>query len=100
MDAHALAAQYRKTWLTLMGLAALSVLISYLPLGATALTLLIFSVALVKVGIVMARFMHFEAKQWLISGVIGSALFLLVAMVVLMWLDFVGVDSGPQMLGQ
>ncbi len=99
MSSNQLSIQYRNTWLTLMGLAALSVVISLLGMGGTLTTLLIFGVALIKTSLVMARFMHFERKHLVIAGVMGSALFLLVAMVVLMWLDFVGVDNGPQMMG-
>ena len=90
--------KYRSTWLILLGLLGLSLLGSALHLGHVATTLLVFGVALVKAGLVLRRFMHFEPKQAFIALALASPLFLLVAMVVLLWLDFVGVPSGPQLM--
>jgi caa(3)-type oxidase subunit IV len=100
MDGIAHESLYRKTWLTLTGLALGSVVLSKLGLSQHALVALIFLVALSKALLVLKNFMHFGKREWIAALSLASPLILLAIMLGLMFIDFVGVKSGAEMLAQ
>ncbi len=93
-----LESRYRVVWLVLLGLMGLSVAASSMGMSYPALTAFIFLVAAVKATLVMREFMHFKGAPIAIILAVASPIFLFVAMLVLMYPDFVGVRSGAEFL--
>ena len=74
-DAHA-APSDRTVWFWLMGLMALSVVVSALEIGQGLTTLVVFGAATVKALLVVLYFMHLKFERLLVVGLVVSPLVL------------------------
>ena len=60
---------YVTIWGWLMALAVLGVLLASVPIGKTAVLVLVFAVATLKAGLVARNYMHLKAEHMLIYGI-------------------------------
>ena len=80
---------YVAIWVWLVVLMVAGVLATRLPLGKSAVIILIFAIATVKAVLVALNYMHLKSENWLIYALAIVPVLLVVAMTLVLFPDIV-----------
>ena len=80
---------YTAIWIWLLALMALSVAASVLPVGRTAVILVLFGVAVVKAVLVVRNYMHLKSESWLLYTIALVPVLFVLGLIIALFPDFV-----------
>lgn len=80
---------YMAIWIWLLALMTLSVAASALPVGRSAVILVLFGVAVVKAVLVVRNYMHLRSESWLLYTIALVPVAFVIGLIIALFPDFV-----------